>query len=122
MPPLATQGICSRATPGRSDAVGSYLTLEAGARSGKRVARDVLIHVNSLRMLSQIIEARKAPRAVALKGPFSGMFSGRLLGREIRPGQADHLPNVSSQVLTSCEAELTGRKVGTEEALSFLLL
>lgn len=32
------------------------------------------------------------------------------------------VPNVSCQVLTSCEAQVTRRKVGAEEALSLLLL
>jgi hypothetical protein len=50
------------------------LTLEPCAGSGERVAWYILVHVNSLRVLAEIVETREPARAVTLKGSFSGMF------------------------------------------------
>ena len=71
-----TKGRRPRATAGWTNAVGANLSLEACAGGGKRIARDVLVDVDGLRMLTQVIEARESSGAVALKGTFSCMFSG----------------------------------------------
>lgn len=60
--------------------------------------------MNSLCVLSQIVQARESPRTVTLKRAFSGMLS-----------------DMPRQMLTACEAQLAWRKVGTKESLSLLL-
>ena len=59
----------------RSDPVGPNLPLESSSRCGKRVDRDVFVDVNRLGVLSQVIQPRESPRAVALKGTLASMFS-----------------------------------------------
>jgi hypothetical protein len=61
--------------------------------------------MDRLRMLSEIVESGKSPRAVTLEGTLAGV-----------------LPNVASQMFAPGEAQVTRREVGAEEALAFLLL
>ena len=62
-------------TVGWSDSVGTDLALEAGASGGQRVAGYVFIAMDGLGVLAQIVQSRKSPTAVTLKGSFSGMLS-----------------------------------------------
>ena len=55
-------------------------------------------------MLTQIVKSREPPVAMALKWPFAGM-----------------LTNMSSQMLTSCEAQVARRISSAEEPLPLLL-
>jgi hypothetical protein len=103
MAPLAAPCAGSRTTLG-SDPVGSDLTLEAGPGGGEGVPGNLLIDVDGLRMLPQIIEAREPPRAMALKRTLPRMLS-----------------DMSSEMFTARETQHTGRKVGAEKSLPFLL-
>jgi hypothetical protein len=99
----AADGTGSR-TPGRSDSVGANLPLEAGARRSKRIGGDLLVDMNRLSMLAKVVQARESSVAVTLERPLPGM-----------------LPNMTSKVLTSGEAQITGRVPGAEESLALLL-
>ena len=56
-------------------------------------------------MLTQVVETRKTPTAVALKGPFARVLS-----------------NVTSEVFAAGEAQVAGGEIGAEEALALFLL
>ena len=58
----------------RPYAIGSYLSLEPGTCSCQGIRGDFFIHVYCLRMLSQIIQPRKASGAMTLERSFSSMF------------------------------------------------
>lgn len=66
---------CTGALSGRANTIRSYLSLESCTCSCERIPGDFLIDVHCLGMLSQVIEARKAPVAMALKRPFTGVLS-----------------------------------------------
>lgn len=54
--------------------VGPYLSLEPRSSCGKGVHGDVLVHMDSLSVLSEIVEARETPGAVTLEWTFTGVF------------------------------------------------
>lgn len=80
------------------------LALEPSSRGGQRIPWYFFIDVDGLGVLSEVIESRKASRAVALKGTFSGV-----------------LANVASQMFAAGEAQVAGRKGVAEETLTLLL-
>lgn len=57
-----------------SSSVGSNLPLEACARRGEGVHRDVFVDVHGLGMLSEVVEAGKSASAVTLKGALPSVF------------------------------------------------
>jgi len=59
---------------GLAHSVRPDLALKPGSGGRKRVHRNVFVYVNSLRMLSQVVETREATRAVALKRALAGVF------------------------------------------------
>jgi hypothetical protein len=61
----------------RTNTVSPDLTLEPRAGSSERVAWYVLIHVNSLRVLSKVVKARESARAMTLEWSFSGVFPSK---------------------------------------------
>jgi hypothetical protein len=80
------------------------LALEPSSRGGQRIPRYFFIDVDGLGMLSEIVESRKASRAVALEGTLSGV-----------------LANVASQMFAAGETQVAGRKCVAEEPLTLLL-
>lgn len=85
--------------------VRTHLTLESSARGSQRISRDLFIHVHRLGVLPQVIKSGEAARAMTLKRTLASVFA-----------------NMSSEVFTASEAQVAGRKVRAEEALSLLLL
>jgi hypothetical protein len=71
----ATKRIRPGAAPWRSYTVSPDLPLEPGASCGQRFCRNVFVDMDCLCMLSQIVEPRKASRAVALEGPLAGVLT-----------------------------------------------
>ncbi len=78
--------------------------------------------MHSLRVLAQIIESRKSARAVALEGTFARMFSANLLAMISHIQLLLLLPDMTSKVFTSSEAQVAWRIFCTKEALRFALL
>jgi hypothetical protein len=88
-----------------NDSVCTNLPLESRAGGGERVHGDILINVYGLRMLAEIVQAGETSRAMALEGPFAGVF-----------------PNVSRQMFASRKAQRAWWEIRAEEALSLFLL
>lgn len=104
-PASASTSRCPRSVSSLPYTIRSHLTLEPRTGSCQRIHGNILVDMNSLRMLPQVVQAREAPRAMTLKGPFTCMF-----------------PDVPCQVLTPGEAQVTRRVVGAVKALRLLLL
>lgn len=98
-------GGASAGSSGASHAVGPDLALDAGDRGGEGVSGDLLVDVHGLGVLAEVVEAGEAAGAVALKGPFAGVFS-----------------DMASQVLAPGEAQIARGEVCAEEALALFLL
>ena len=74
MATITANRICTRPIIWRAYSIGSDLSLEPCACSRERIARNLFVHVNCLRVLPQIVESRESARAVTLEWSFSGMF------------------------------------------------
>jgi hypothetical protein len=113
----ATRGRCSGparlAHPVRPD-----LPLKPSPSGRKRVHRNVFVYVHRLRMLSQVVEARETPRAVALERAFASVFPNMVsfLAVAAAAGMAG-VPDVTGQVLAPCKAEVAWRVLGAIEPL-----
>lgn len=70
---------CRRTRPAgwRSHAIGTNLSLKTSAGRCKRISWNFFVDMHCLRMLTQVIQPRKSSRAMALKRPFSRVFSER---------------------------------------------
>lgn len=103
MSSYTASGACPRPTrwahPLRPD-----LPLKSRPRGRQRIPGDLFIHMDRLRVLSEIVEAGEAPRAVALEGALARVFA-----------------DMAGQMFASSETQVAGREIGAEEALSFLL-
>lgn len=104
-PASASTSRCPRSISSLPYTIRSHLTLEPRTGSCQRIHGNILVDMNSLRMLPQVVQPRKTSRAVALKGPFACMF-----------------PDMSRQMLTPGEAQVTRRVVSAVKALRLLLL
>ena len=101
---LTVHGGSSRSI-GRPYSVCPDLPLESRARRRQRITGYVFINMYSLRMLSQVIQAREPSGTVALEWPLSCM-----------------LPDVPGKMLTSGEAEIARWEFRAEKPLALLLL
>ena len=102
--PLTARRARPRATLG-TDPVCPNLALESRPRSREGVPGDLLVDVHRLGVLAQVIESGEAPSAVALEWALPGVFA-----------------DVSGEMFTAGEAQVTRREVRAEEALALLLL
>ena len=73
MAALTPTGAC--ACPARGpDSISPNLPLKTGPCCSQRIPWNVFVYMDRLGMLPQIVEPRKPPGTMALKGAFSGMF------------------------------------------------
>lgn len=75
MSALIAQRRSTRPTSRRANSIRSNLALESCAGSRQRVSWDILVHMHSLRMLSQIVEAREPARAMTLEWALASVLS-----------------------------------------------
>lgn len=73
-PSSAPTSRCPRSISSLPYTIRSHLTLEPRAGSCQRIHGNILVDMNSLRMLPQVIQPRETSRAVTLKGPFACVF------------------------------------------------
>jgi hypothetical protein len=86
--------------------VRANLSLKPGSRGSKRVAWDLFVNMNCLRMLSKVVKTRESSIAVTLKWPLSSMLSVYNMNKpqRFKGLQVVYIPNVASQMLTPSEA------------------
>lgn len=64
----------SASPAGGSHSVCPDLPLEPGPGSSERIDRDIFVHVHGLGVLSQVVETREAPGAMALEWALAGVL------------------------------------------------
>jgi len=100
---LATTSTSTSPAARRPYTVSPYLALEACASSSQRVSRYFLIDMHSLRVLAQVVKARKSTGAVTLERSFTGVFSTDL-SEDFRDLARLHIPDMPREMLTPCKA------------------
>lgn len=118
--PSRRDATCRRCSgsAGLAHSVSPDLPLEPRSGRRKRVHRNIFVDMHRLRMLSQIIKARKAPRAVTLERALASVFPNNMVSHAVFAGAGmAGLPDVPGQVLAPRKTEVAWRILGAIEPL-----